>query len=133
MQLYHPNKHRESAECPTLTVESVESWSTGVTVVSTETQFADAGPGLRVRSAGVVHSTGCTALAVCTEPNSSVVLGFINKDISTEPNGEKEVAPLTDDLSCWFGLSVVVVGGVGRNGWAGKTKTNIITDNVYVH
>lgn len=35
----------------TLTVESVESWSARVTVVSSESWFTDAGPGPGIRSA----------------------------------------------------------------------------------
>lgn len=108
------NKQQERDECLTLTVQPVESWSTGVTVVSGEAQFADAGPGLRVRSAGVVHGTGSAALAVCTD-QTVCSLSDLNKDISRETVG-KEAAPLTDDLSCWFGLSVVVVGGVRGDG-----------------
>lgn len=94
----------------------MESGSTGVTVVSSEAQFADAGPGLRVRSAGVVHGTGCAALTVCTD-QTVYSLSALNANVSTETIG-KEAAPLTDDLSCWFGLSVVVVGGVRGDGWA---------------
>lgn len=88
----------------------MESRSAGVTVVSSETGLADAGPGLRVRPAGVVHGTGCAALTVCTEQIPSV-----HTDVSTEAI-QRAVDPLTDDLACWFGLSVVVVGGVGGDG-----------------
>ena len=93
-----------------MTVESVESWSAGVTVVSSKAQFADAGPGLRVRSAGVVHGTGCAALTVCTD-QTLCSLAASSQDISTQTI-KKEAAPLTDDLSCWFGLPIVVIGGV---------------------
>lgn len=89
---------------------SVESRSAGVAVVSSETRFADAGPGLRVRPAGVVHGTGCAALTVCTEQRPPVT------GVSTEAI-QRAVDPLTDDLACWFGLSVVVAGGgVGGDG-----------------
>lgn len=51
----------------TLTVESIEAWSAGVTVVASETLFADAGPSAGVRPARVVHGACGAALTVCTE------------------------------------------------------------------
>lgn len=98
------------SECLTLAVESVESCSAGVTVVPSKTQFADAGPGLRVRPAGVIHGTGCAALTVCTEQMSAV-----NTESSPKPI-QRGGDPLTDDLSSWLGFTVVVVGGVRGNG-----------------
>lgn len=51
----------------TLTVKSMETWSTGVTVVPGETRFTDAGPSPGIRPAGVVHGAGGAALAVCAQ------------------------------------------------------------------
>lgn len=64
----------------TLTVESVETWSAGVAVVSGETRFTDAGPSSGIWPAGVVHSAGCAALAVCREMETGLLA--VNKVIS---------------------------------------------------
>lgn len=83
-------RQQESDKCLTLAVESMESWSTGVTVISSEAQFADAGPGLRVWSAGVVHSTGCAALTVCTDQ----IVSLLSADIKTfqqKQSGKKQL------------------------------------------
>lgn len=98
------------SECLTLAVESVESCGAGVTVVPAKTQFADAGPGLRVRPAGVVHGAGGAALTVCTQRKSAVKTEASPKLV---PRGGD---PLTDDLSGWLCLAVVVVRGVRGDG-----------------
>lgn len=51
----------------TLAVESIETRSTGVTVVTSETRFTDAGLSPGIRPARVIHSTCCAAFTVCTE------------------------------------------------------------------
>ena len=73
----------------TLTVEAVESGSAGVTVVTGETRFTDAGPSAGVRPAGVIHGTSCTALTVCTQSAHTQVV-YLHRYLTSDRNDNRD-------------------------------------------